>query len=594
MRLRLPCLALLALGTAWSLTAAQPPAKGGAAPVKSEPYDLVFLSQSRPLLVRLDVRMDGKSLHAAWDDFIDYLFKYADRDSDGTLSKDEADGAPPPSLLNGAALFGGGFGMMGRPGGGNLDANGDGKVTRTEFGAHYRRAFTAFQVHAGTRQDPGMDGFSPFQTNTPSPEALNKALLNLLDTSKDGKLSRQELAAARGLFHRLDLDEDEVITHRELLPDFTAFSIYGARRARAPGSNPPSSVPQDPVFLAPAGSSRSVAQALLARYGKDRARKTLARADVALDQETFGRLDRDGNGELDSEELARFTHRTPDLQCVVRIGERKPDDPLVEVIGGAGGQRLPGVEVRTSPEGVVLVFGKERLAIRVAEGKPRSQLGFILRAGYLQQFQQADRDNNGYIEEKEAQNSGLRTFFKMMDRDGDGKVYEKEVTAYVDTIEDLQTRATVATASLTFSDGGQGLFELFDSDRDGRLSLREINAMVRLVEELDRSGDGILAPDEIPHSYLFRLEQGAGGGAANPFAIFEMMGVQSGPLPPTGRGPQWFQKMDRNRDGDVSRAEFLGSADLFRHMDTDGDGLLSADEATRYQAGLGKRRRPKQ
>jgi hypothetical protein len=44
-------------------------------------------------------------------------------------------------------------------------------------------------------------------------------------------------------------------------------------------------------------------------------------------------------------------------------------------------------------------------------------------------------------------------------------------------------------------------------------------------------------------------------------------------------GPLWFQKMDRNQDGDVSAREFLGSGDLFLRLDRDGDGLLSAEEA---------------
>jgi hypothetical protein len=37
--------------------------------------------------------------------------------------------------------------------------------------------------------------------------------------------------------------------------------------------------------------------------------------------------------------------------------------------------------------------------------------------------------------------------------------------------------------------------------------------------------------------------------------------------------------MDLNRDGDVSRREFLGSEEVFRRIDTDGDGLISVEEA---------------
>jgi len=51
--------------------------------------------------------------------------------------------------------------------------------------------------------------------------------------------------------------------------------------------------------------------------------------------------------------------------------------------------------------------------------------------------------------------------------------------------------------------------------------------------------------------------------------------------------------MDRNGDGDVSRREFLGSAEQFKRIDTDGDGLISVEEAERYDAEVRKAKEPK-
>jgi Ca2+-binding EF-hand superfamily protein len=580
---------LLALLAAWSLAAAQgdpkqpAPGKPAKGPGAGGPYDIVFLSQARPVVVRLDVRVDGKPLQAAWDDFIDYVFKYADTDGDGVLNKEEAEGAPEPSSLNSGAFLFGGFGGMAPGGRATMDANKDGKVTREEFADFYRKSgLPPFQVQVKNDNGPRMG--MPFQQKAPSAADLNAALMKLLDKDRDGKLSRAELAAAPEIFRKLDLDEDEVITHQELLPDFTPLNLAFGGVAYATGGQGPKQPDNDPVFLAPSGgSSRDVARRLLTRYGKGK--KTLTRADIALGAEEFARLDRDGNGELDAEELAHFLPRTPDLSAIVRLGERGVNEATIDP---APGQARPpaGVTLRAAQDTMVLSFGQERLAVRVGASKPRAQLGAFIRQAAVAQFQAADRDNNGYLDEKEIQRSGFGRMAKQIDRDGDGKIYEKELIAYLEKVEEMQARATSSCVTLHFADAGKGLFDLFDLDRDGRLSLREIQAMPKVVDELGKGG--AISAADIPHSYLFRVEQGAGGGGVDPFAVFETLGVNNGPPPPLGRGPLWFQRMDRNRDGDVSRREFLGSDELFRRIDTDGDGLISLEEAIRYEQSLKK------
>src|SRR5207244_2280875 len=122
-----------------------------------------------------------------------------------------------------------------------------------------------------------------------------------------------------------------------------------------------------------------------------------------------------GNGELDAEELAQFAARAPDLEFVVRVGERNAREAAVEMVPRKGGSTL-SVKARTAGEALVLVIGGNRLALRVGEAPGRSQLSAIIREQYRQQFRNADRDNNGYVDEKEARNSGfMRGTFKMMD-----------------------------------------------------------------------------------------------------------------------------------------------------------------------------------
>src|SRR5262249_5728197 len=111
------------------------PAKAGAA----GGYDFVFFGESRPVLVRAHVELDGKPLQAVWDDFMGRVFKHLDVNVDGVLSKEEAERAPLPQiLLAGSGPF---FGPQTAPGPtmAALDANRDGKVTRQELADYYRK-----------------------------------------------------------------------------------------------------------------------------------------------------------------------------------------------------------------------------------------------------------------------------------------------------------------------------------------------------------------------------------------------------------------------------------------------------------------------
>ena len=57
---------------------------------------------------------------------------------------------------------------------------------------------------------------------------------------------------------------------------------------------------------------------------------------------------------------------------------------------------------------------------------------------------------------------------------------------------------------------------------------------------------------------------------------------QNSTIPRTVSGPRWFQRMDRNRDGDISEREFLFDAATFKRLDQNQDRLISADEAEAF------------
>jgi EF hand len=129
---------------------------------------------------------------------------------------------------------------------------------------------------------------------------------------------------------------------------------------------------------------------------------------------------------------------------------------------------------------------------------------------------------------------------------------------------------------------GNPLMRLVDRDQDHRLTLRERREIGGLLAALDRDDDGQIAAAEMPIPIRFAVTLGPqvhallaqASGAARAIAPRETLAA-----------PSWFASMDRNGDGDLSRGEFLGTAEQFGQMDADGDGLVSIGEALKTEAG---------
>ena len=130
---------------------------------------------------------------------------------------------------------------------------------------------------------------------------------------------------------------------------------------------------------------------------------------------------------------------------------------------------------------------------------------------------------------------------------------------------------------------GRNLFDILDVNRDRRLSRREFDIAAARIPQWDTNHDGQLDASEIPES--LRLEFGRGNAAMNSrrAAAPAMRGDESPAA--SGTGPIWFQKMDRNHDGDVSEREFLGPREAFEKIDANHDGLIDATEARNSERG---------
>ena len=178
---------------------------GQAISADEDARDVLLLTNDRPILLRLHVRIDGQPYATSWQRYLDRLFVDLDRDGDGILSKAEAMRAPGAAFLR--SFLQGGLNLEAASNQApfaQLDTNHDGCVSRREFDAYYR------QIDLG-------ELCVTLVPDRSSSAALTNALFRMLDRDGDGKLSRDELRRASDTLRRVDYNEDEWITPEELL-----------------------------------------------------------------------------------------------------------------------------------------------------------------------------------------------------------------------------------------------------------------------------------------------------------------------------------------------------------------------------------------
>jgi Ca2+-binding EF-hand superfamily protein len=191
------------------------------------------------------------------------------------------------------------------------------------------------------------------------------------------------------------------------------------------------------------------------------------------------------------------------------------------------------------------------------------------RQSLLQQFEADDLNHDQSLEAAELQQSTSGAYYALLlavaDRNSDGRLSSAELNRYLD----LQASAAKHCVVVTASNLGSSLAAALDVDGDVSLSLRELRHGWPRVESWDRNRDGALAWKEVPSEC--RLTWSVGRPQIQPATRAATNLVSN--------VPHWFQSMDRNRDGDLSRHEFFGTLADFRRYDADRDGLISPAEA---------------
>jgi Ca2+-binding EF-hand superfamily protein len=544
---------------------------------------LLLMSEDGPVRLLFAIEVNGRSHGERWADFAIELFRQLDFDGDGVLAGKELESIPTPDLLVDGNVAG--SPQAATEARGQLDVDpADGQVTRSEFAAYLKSLGTrslALEQSAATGPWSG-----PAVEMTGN--GAGQLLFQRLDTNDDKHLDREELSRAEQTLARFDFDGDGTFSRAELQPIGGAYLPRPAPMAAARGgtasygrllelSEPPSRLARSMLdrYDKPEGqaagpaSSPAAAAPAAGVSGNDR----LSASELRIPRPLFDQHDVNHDGELEFEELLQLAASgLPTVELAVRTGLLRPGQAAVELVSSTA--NAP-VEVRGTQAGTIKIVAPG-VGVEIGAAGPIGSPP--LRDMLLNQLKAFDTDNNGYLERAEARRSFLGQLFDALDADGDGKVFPLEARAYADRRESQ----AAGRISANVNDLGRDLFAILDRNQDSRLGKSELNAALARFTEWDTNRDGQLAPGEVTHQMGLTFAPAQPQIPGGP-AFFGPVRAQ----PPRGPGggprgePEWFRRMDRNHDGEITRREFPGTRAAFDRLDANGDGLIDPGEARR-------------
>ena len=529
----------------------------------------VFMGDNGVIVLKLDIQIGGKSPRGSYERYVDDLTKALDKNQDGVVTVEEAKGryltardALQAQLIPQSDAV---------PADSSPDISpADGKISRQEFLAYFKRiGLQPFLIQFQANPNQAQAGNR--QARQSVANTAEVPLFARLDTNSDGKLSASELTGALLTLRKLDLDDDETISLAELNPLNNQFAVQQQQN----GTRTPSTSP----FLGP-GSEESLTKQirrLIDKYdsidpvksgveGSKIRNQKLSRQELGLSIAEFSRFDGDGDGQLDFDELRQFL-TSPDPTVTISVNV-----DLTDPLSAKSEREEIQEKLKTTPDGSANInLGTTQLSVVRGASYDVGTAETFLKP----QFMAADADANGYLEKSEAERAFLYgATFETLDADKNGKVFLDEIIAYFQVRFDAARSRTL----LSINEQGRTLFEILDTDRDRRLSFRELQAAADKLSLWDKDGDGLLSESEVPLQYRLTIARGNLPVLGGNFLIDAGM-TQAGTPAERTSGPLWFRKMDKNRDGEVSRREFLGETTTFQRLDRNHDGFIDLTEA---------------
>ena len=521
---------------------------------KVDPKDPIerfaLLTPVGPVVVEASITVAGKPFRVAREKLVDEYLATADANNDGEATWDEA--------LKSARFTSRRVRITNdeqrKQAIKSLDTNADKLVDRAEVRLFVARYFQgpAFTITGSNRYSYGR-GFvlsSAGRVRYGGQADVRK----LLDTDNDGILSKEEVAAAGDRLKSRDADDNDLLLAGELSGNVRTTGRQNFARQRQPQ-------PQLAVLLGPTAKTDALFQALKLRY-KNKDDEIVAKSFSGVPK-LFEKLDENKDGKLQQDEVKALNTVKPHINLEVSLGKSEgPKGLAIKAIA----EELSATAKKGETLSVELPGIKLALAANLAEARTfnydRTATTYITRY---------DKDANKYLERKELPANFVQQF-DLWDGDNDGKVFAKEISASYARMLAPQMSQIRGTAAMQ----GNILFQALDVSGDSRLSLREMRTAHERIKSFDKNKDGRVTQAEIPVSLSMTFGLGTAGYSRAQGSRITRAGAAR---PASNGAPEWFNRMDRNGDGDVTLKEFLGNKQQFSKLDTNSDGFIEPKEA---------------
>jgi Ca2+-binding EF-hand superfamily protein len=493
-------------------------------------HDMLLLLPDGPVHLRVRVTDDGKTLQQTREDYLETLVASLDTDQDGKLSRTEA---------RKHALF-----VSGR----NFTNNKFLNSLRT------RKPYTQREIEMTVDREAGQL-VAYRQNNALADQDLS--VFRVLDSDESGLIERVEMRLAPSRIAARDSDFDQCVTFDEFLVEATTMD----NRLVSPlDADPPGAVNSE---LLRDATERIMPARLVRRYDADRDAHLTA-DELGWSRQRIKALDSDGDSKLSMQELGKIAATEPDVSLAVDIS--KESSQAMRVVGE------PSADLKIARADLVQL---QRASLSLSVGYRHRDPMEEAKQNAAAVFNAIDVDANGYLDRDEiAEHQRFeRYLFDAMDQDADDRVFAEEMMSYVTDY----TKPASTSCQVTLLDTGNGFFQMLDANADGRISIRELreSETTLVIAAGDQSS---INPSRLTKSYRIEIQRGGMGlfgrvdrpSAETPAALLK---------PPSG--PMWFQRMDRNGDGDLTWDEFLGPRQVFHQLDTDQDELINEAEATK-------------